>query len=160
MKTFLAPIMVLWVLVAMLFAAAPTDRLVDACWRVTAQTDVTLAAPYDTLITTSDSAIVATKVYTQGTECVLSKSTLTGAGTGSIAIQVYIICYNKSNTLLGTVAIDTITTAGLEYIRIPDGLYPADHYSIIFKTISGHSSSAVITHNLTLWFRQTVIRPN
>ena len=146
-------------------SAASTGALLlvrsDVGMRVAAITEYPAPTATATLQGVGDSIVVATNIVTRSLRCYMSKDSLTGTGTDSIAIQAYIGCYTHDNTLVGTVPLDTFTAVGAERFLIPDGLYPADHYSIVFKTITGHSvGGTVVLHTQVLTAQQPVIKVN
>jgi hypothetical protein len=151
-------ILLAMLMVTGIFAAAPTDRLVDGVWRIGTQTVITLTGNDDTLTGVGDSAILASGINPSGTDLVLAKSILSGTGSDSIAAVVRLDAFDKAGVQIGSVAIDSITTSAAEWIRIPYGIYPAYNYKIVLKSITGHTGKKLVLKNFGLYNMQTVVR--
>jgi hypothetical protein len=147
MKKFFGILTMFSLLIAVSFAAAPTDRAVDAnvyLWP---------GADYYQLLTPSkrtctgvgDTSTLAYRWQPKqyGADVIFVRGKLRGTTADSVGNKLFVECLDNSYNLLYTVAVDTFTDSLGEAIKLPIGTTAVgNYYNIKLITITGHRAGA------------------
>jgi len=150
---------VLLLMVAGVFAAAPSDGINDAIYEWGVKTTISSAANKDSLAGATDSVIIQSAFFPeQGSEYIYVRDAHTGTGSDSSYYEVIVRSYDAAGNLLYSVAIDTALTAAGEAIKIPFGeTLIGNKFKIVAKGISGGSGNPVIFNRSYIYTRRPVV---
>ena len=150
---------VLLLIVAGVFAAAPSDGINDAIYEWGVKTTISSTANKDTLAGDGDSVIIQSAFSPeQGHEYIYVRDAHTGGGSDSAYYSVIVRSYDAAGNLLYSVPIDTALTAAGEAIKIPFGeTLIGNKFKIVAKGITGGTGGVVIFNRSYIYTRRPVV---
>lgn len=147
-------ILILFLLASVCYAAEPSAYSTGIeIWDY--DIDDTLTAGGDTVTASGDSSVLYEDFNPErGWHYRLARNAISGTGSDSVALAIYLRPEDWNETPICTVAVDSFTAAAGEYIEIPFGTYPARQYDIVAAGYSGIGTQVII--NRCMLFR---VRP-
>ncbi len=152
----IAALLVLVLSAAVVYGEAPTRVAVDNNYEWALDTTVDNDGAYDTLAALDSINVVATRFFKTGYEYIVVRDAITGTGTDSLYMALYLYCYDNGGNLLYTVTVDSATAAAGEAYLLPIGQTAfGAKYTVKFKGY-GDNGGQQIFNRLYIYKRRVL----
>lgn len=153
-KAMLLTMLVLFVLVPMTSAAAPTDNSNKNAYSVYT-TDVAVFSNDTLLAATTIDTIMDAFYPKAGFEYIASFKAFTGSGADSVDLQVLLEAMDPNDSLLASLAVDTITATAGAQVLLPFGAtIIGTSYRMICQGITGQGGIVVPEDTVYIYRRR------
>lgn len=162
MKKSIFVIIMTLTLGAIIFAAAPTNAVIDGAYETWSDTVISSVASFDTLVA-QDSVTLFTRALTgvdRGWQYILVRDAISGDGSDSTYLYVYIDAMDGAGNVFYRTKVDSFVAAAGQAVLLPiGGTIFGDKYRCKLIGHATDNGGEVVINRLTLFKRRVATKP-